>query len=108
MSTIRRQRNGISSVDALQTLVSFSTDPHAPPCTMKPRVSGVSLDDLRDERLEQTRQLLAQHGCVLLRSFQVEGAAMFSSFMKRLACGGLISPDTSIGGKYIYRGTLHD
>ena len=23
-------------------------------------------------------------------------------------CGGLISPDTSIGGKYIYRGTLHD
>ncbi|UOP09616.1 TauD/TfdA family dioxygenase [Pseudomonas palleroniana] len=85
MSIIRRQRNGISSVDALQTLVSFSTDPHAPPCTMKPRVSGVSLDDLRDERLEQTRQLLAQHGCVLLRSFQVEGAAMFSSFIKRLA-----------------------
>lgn len=38
----------------------------------------------------------------------VHGLFGFDRIGKVDMCSGLISPDTSISGKYIYRGVLHD
>lgn len=81
------------------------------PLMMSPRVSGVELLGWMKNNLEMVTEKLAQHGGILLRGFEINGAAEFEKFSDGISSGLLeykerSSPRTNVHGN-VYTSTDH-